>query len=126
VVSWFQAFAFKCNLYRPLHDGTYTGNMRAVITAIAPTGNILGLFVADPTGTGMSPATLRCLGAGGACVPPIDIGGVQILYVPPAPIDPLVSLAPPGLETTAGVLSISFKADDGRGLQSSTSTIVHL
>jgi hypothetical protein len=96
-----------------LPDGTYTGQMKAVITAIAPTGDLPGLFVAAPAGSGASPAVLRCEGAGGACVPPVDIGGVEILYVPPPPTDPLASLAPPGLETTTGVLSISFKADDG-------------
>ena len=36
-----------------------------------------------------------------------------MLYVPPPPATPDVSLAPEGLESTAGVLSVSFKSHDG-------------
>ena len=52
----------------------------------------------------------------------MDIGGVRILYVPPPPVDPLKSLAPPGLESTKGVLSITFRADDGELLSDSNAT----
>ena len=106
-----------------LPDGSYTGQMKAVITTISPTGDLPGLFIAPPVGSpDESPAVLRCHGAGGACAPPVDIGGVRVLYVPPLPVDPAVNLAPPGLEATKGVLSISFKADDGELMLTAVAT----
>jgi len=52
----------------------------------------------------------------------VDIGGTRILYLPPPATDLALSLAPPGLETTSGVLSITFTADDGELASAATAT----
>lgn len=91
--SVYSVYASACGL---LEDGTYSGRMSAVLTQISPIGAIEGLYIAAPAGSGYSPSVLRCTGPGGMCVPPIDLGGTQLVYVPPAPTNPAASLAPPG------------------------------
>ena len=94
-----------------LEDGTYTGDVRAYVVKISNGGSPPGLFL--PAVDGSPRVPLRCDGPDGACVPPVDARGKQILYVPPPPANPDASLAPEGLESTAGVLTVTFKSHDG-------------
>ena len=94
-----------------LEDGTYTGDVRAYVVKISNGGSPPGLFLPAVDGSPRMP--LRCDGPEGACVPPVDTRGRSILYVPPPPANPDVSLAPEGLESTAGVLTVTFKSHDG-------------
>ena len=108
-------------------DGTFSGVVRAIVTRVAPHGVIPGLFIHppddQPTAT---PVELRCDGEDGRCDPPVDIGGVKILYVPPPAVNSAVSLAPEGLESTNGVLTVEYLADDGALRSSSVASTITL
>lgn len=99
-----------------LSDGTFSGAVKAIITRVAPAGGPPGLFIHPPDDTPTAtPVELRCDGEDGACDPPLDVGRVplKILYVPPPAVNPSSSLAPRGTESTRGVITVEYVADDG-------------
>ena len=97
-----------------LSDGTFSGAVKAIVTASPPAGGAPGLFIHPPDDTPTAtPVELRCDGEDGACDPPLDIRDVKILYVPPPAVNPAVSLAPRGTESTRGVITVEYVADDG-------------
>ena len=105
-----------------LPDGSYSGAMKARVVRVAPLGVVPGLYhdvpIPDADGGGAMRTELRCDGVNGTCEPPILLTGVDVFYDPPEPTRPVDDLNPPGLESSGGVLSVYFVADDGELLSS--------